>query len=132
MRFGHRYYDENKPLTVETLKMGEGTMSPFNPGMKSIYYSKKTGKVGLGRSAEAMVDFYYDNGDLLQVYLDDGSYRYISTAPEGETLKYKDLQDHASSTRSNIVPTKGLYSQGDKTGVDYSGGYIYVKPKKKQ
>ena len=132
MRFGHRYYDENSPITVETLKIAEKDNSAFEPGQKSIYYSKKTGNVALGASPEAMIDFYHNNGDLMQVPLDDGSYSYISVAPEGETLKYKDLQDHASSSRTEAVPVKGLYTQGYKTGVDYSGGYIYVKPKKKQ
>ena len=128
MRFGHRYYTKDNPPDLEKMKASSGT-SPHRGDIKQLLYSPTTGAIGMTSKSQGIMDFYNKYGDVIPIYLDDGSYGYVSTSRGASKLDYSDYQDYMASSLNKDRPKKGVDKHGSGQVGNNFGYNIYIKQK---
>ena len=128
MRFGHRHYTKDNPPNLEKMKASSG-MSPHGGDMKQLLYSPTTGAIGMTSKSQGIMDFYNKYGDVIPIYLDDGSYGYVSTSRGTSKLDYSDYQDYMASSLYKDRPKKGIDKHGSGQVGNNFGYNIYIKQK---
>jgi hypothetical protein len=126
MRFGHRYYTKDNPPDLEKMKASSG-FSPHRGDIKQLLYSPSTGATGMTSQPQGIMDFYNKYGDVIPIYLDDGSYGYVSTSRGTSKLEYSDYQDYMASSLNNDRSKTGVDKHGSGQAGDNFGYNIYVK-----
>ena len=128
MRFGHRYYTKDNPPDLEKMKASSG-FSPHMGDIKQLLYSPTTGATGMTSQPQGIMDFYNKYGDVIPIYLDDGSYGYVSTSRGINKLDYSDYQDYMASSLNKDRPKKGVDKHGSGQVGDNFGYNIFIKQK---
>lgn len=128
MRFGHRYYTKDNPPDLEKMK-ASSDFSPHKGHIKQLLYSPTTGAIGMTSQRQGIMDFYNKYGDVIPIYLDDGSYGYVSTSRGIDKLEYSDYQDYMASSNNKDRPIKGVDKHGSGQVGDNFGYNIYIKRK---